>query len=243
MSTASNAPGTNGEMPRLISVDDHVVEPADVWTSRLPQKYKDKGPRVVIEPQGKIKMVRGAWQEVPGDGEKMAAWWHYEDHRYQIKQLIACPGLKPEEVSSQGVTYDDIAPGCYQPKARVADMDKNHIEASLCFPNYPRFCGQLFSERKDLELGKLCVEAYNDWMIEEWCGDSDGRLIPLCLIPIWDVDLAASRSSLPGWGSPRLSRATGIHSSQSARRRIRCSACTSDRARRRSSLQTKHSHS
>ena len=218
MTAASTAPVAN-EMPRLISVDDHVVEPADLWQSRLPAKYKDVGPRIVIAPQGEIKLVKGAWQETPGDGDKMAAWWHYEDHRYQIKQLIACPGLAPEEVSSQGVTYDDIAPGCYQPKARIADMDKNHIEASLCFPNYPRFCGQLFSERKDLELGRLCVEAYNDWMIEEWCGDSDGRLIPLCMVPIWDVELAAAEirrnaargcravcfSELPAWlGKPSI---------------------------------------
>ena len=38
----------------------------------------------------------------------------------------------------------------------------------------------------------LCVEAYNDWMVEEWCGDSDGRLIPLCLVPLWDAALAAA---------------------------------------------------
>jgi predicted TIM-barrel fold metal-dependent hydrolase len=98
-------------------------------------------------------------------------------------------------------------------------MDENHVEASLCFPNYPRFCGQLFSERKDLELGKLCLEAYNDWMIEEWCGDSEGRLIPLCVVPLWDADLAAAEvrrnaargcravafSELPAWlGRPSI---------------------------------------
>jgi predicted TIM-barrel fold metal-dependent hydrolase len=36
------------------------------------------------------------------------------------------------------------------------------------------------------------VEAYNDWMVEEWCGQSEGRLIPLCLIPLWDAELAAA---------------------------------------------------
>jgi predicted TIM-barrel fold metal-dependent hydrolase len=47
-------------------------------------------------------------------------------------------------------------------------------------------------EGNDLELGLECVRAYNDWMIEEWCGDSGGRLIPLCLIPMWDVELAVA---------------------------------------------------
>ena len=71
-------------------------------------------------------------------------------------------------------------------------MDANHIEAALCFPTFPRFCGQTFTEAKDKELGLLCVKAYNDWMVEEWCGDSGGRLIPLCLIPLWDAELAAA---------------------------------------------------
>jgi hypothetical protein len=46
----------------------------------------------------------------------------------------------------------------------------NHIEASLCFPTFPRFCGQTFTEAQDKELALLCVKAYNDWMVEEWCG-------------------------------------------------------------------------
>lgn len=180
------------EMPRIISVDDHVVEPPQLWQSRLPARYRDRGPRVVIAPRGEMKLVDGRWVEEPGTGSEMAAWWHYEDHRYQLKLMIACPGLPPEQVSAVGVTFEDIAPGCYDPKARVADMDRNHIEASLCFPNYPRFCGQLFAEREDKQLSKLCLEAYNDWMVEEWCGDSEGRLIPLCVVPLWDVQLAAA---------------------------------------------------
>ena len=207
------------DFPKIISVDDHVVEPPHVWQDRLPEKYKDVGPRIVIAPQGEMKLVDGAWVETPGDGDKMAAWWHYEDHRYQIKEMIACAGRDPKTVTMQGVTYDDIRPGCYEPKARLEDMDENHVEASICFPNYPRFCGQLFAERKDMELSKLCVEAYNDWMVEEWCGDSGGRLIPLCVVPLWDVELAAAEirrnaargvnavawSELPAWlGLPSL---------------------------------------
>ena len=73
----------------------------------------------------------------------------------------------------------------------MADMDVNGVEAQLAFPNYPRFCGQLFMRGKDRELALLCVRAYNDWMVEEWCGGSGGRLIPLCLVPLWDAELAA----------------------------------------------------
>jgi predicted TIM-barrel fold metal-dependent hydrolase len=208
-----------GVIPWIISVDDHVLEPPDVWTSRLPERYRDVGPRIVIEPKGDMALVDGAWVETPGTGDELAAWWHYEDHRYQIKQMIAAAGLKPEEVTMQGVTYDEMRPGCFDPKARLDDMTANHVQASLCFPNYPRFCGQLFAERKDLTLSKLCVEAYNDWMVDEWCGGSEGRLIPLCIVPLWDVEMAAAEirrnaargvravawSELPSWlGLPSI---------------------------------------
>lgn len=183
---------SQSSMPSLISVDDHLVEPAHLWQSRLPAKYRDTGPRVVLAPRGEMKLDNGRWHEKPGTGDELAAWWQYEDHLYQVKQIIACPGIPPEEVKAQGVTFDDIAPGCFEPKARLADMDRNSVEASLCFPNYPRFCGQLFAERKDMALSKLCVEAYNDFMVEEWCGDSGGRLIPLCVVPLWDVQLAVA---------------------------------------------------
>ena len=42
------------------------------------------------------------------------------------------------------ITYDEMRPGCYDPKARLEDMDVDHVEASLCFPTFPRFCGQTF---------------------------------------------------------------------------------------------------
>ena len=90
------------------------------------------------------------------------------------------------------ITYEEMRAGCYEPKARVEDMEMNHVEASLCFPSFPRFCGQTFLEADDRELALLCVRAYNDWMVDEWCGGSEGRLIPLVIIPLWDAELAAA---------------------------------------------------
>ena len=49
----------------------------------------------------------------------------------------------------------------------------------------------MFAERSDKELALACVRAYNDWMVEEWAGDSGGRLVPLCIVPLWDAQLAA----------------------------------------------------
>ena len=54
------------------------------------------------------------------------------------------------------------------------------------------FCGQTFSEIADRELGLACIEAYNNWMVDEWCGGSQGRLVPLIIVPLWDPELAAA---------------------------------------------------
>ena len=182
------------EFPKIISVDDHVVEPPNVWTDRLPSKYVEVGPRVVRAPVAEISFVGGKF--APRVGEKGegpdADWWFYEDLRRPLLRLDAAVGYDRDEVDLRAVTYEQMRPGASQLKPRLEDMDANWIEASLCFPTFPRFCGQTFTEAKDRELGLLCVKAYNDWMVEEWCGPSGGRLIPLTLIPLWDAELAGA---------------------------------------------------
>jgi len=91
----------------------------------------------------------------------------------------------------EALTYDEMRPGCYEREARIKDFEANWMDGSLPFPTFPRFCGQTFYEANDKELGLACVKAYNDWMIQEWCAPSGGVNIPLCLIPLWDVELAA----------------------------------------------------
>ena len=59
-------------------------------------------------------------------------------------------------------------------KDRLEDMDRNHVERSLCFPTFARFCGQTFLDAHDKEVAMACVRAYNDFMVEEWAGDSGG---------------------------------------------------------------------
>jgi predicted TIM-barrel fold metal-dependent hydrolase len=180
-------------IPPIIDMDAHVVEPADVWTSRLPARCREAGPRIVLAPAPDSITLDGAfYKEAPGTDGPDVAWWFYEDHRYSIKRPIAASGYPIEEITMRGVTYDEMRPGCYKVADRLADMDINGVEAQLCYPNYPRFAGQIFAWGKDRELSLLCVQAYNDWMVEEWAGESGGRLIPLCMVPLWDVDLAAA---------------------------------------------------
>ncbi|WP_198653668.1 amidohydrolase family protein [Actinocorallia populi] len=180
------------KIPKLIDVDAHVVEPPDVWTSRLPARLRERGPRIVHAPAGEVRLVDGRYEESPGTEGRDVAWWNYDGVMTQIKKYIAAAGVPADEVTNEGITYDDMRPGCWIPSERLKDMDINGVEAQMCFPNYPRFCGQIFLWGKDRELAELSVRAYNDWMVEEWCGSSGGRLIPLCIIPLWDVELAVA---------------------------------------------------
>jgi predicted TIM-barrel fold metal-dependent hydrolase len=154
----------------LVSVDDHVIEPPNVWTDRIPSKYGDEIPHMVET--------------------KVGPAWLYDGKKVPTSGLSVTAGKSKEEFSPDPVTFDQMRPGVYDPVARVADMNQGGILASLCFPSFPRFCGQIFWEAKDKELALLCVKAYNDWMIEEWCGTIPGRMIPLTLIPLWDPQLA-----------------------------------------------------
>ncbi len=183
------------ELPLIVSVDDHVIEPATVWTDRLPKKYLDVGPRIVRAPVKEMTFVGGKFTAIPGepgDPGDPVDWWFYEDLRRPLIRLDTAVGFAREDITLTGITYETMRQGSYLVKERLEDMDINHTEASLCFPTFPRFCGQTFTEAQDRELALLCVQAYNDWMVEEWCGTSGGRLIPLCLIPLWDPVAAAA---------------------------------------------------
>lgn len=179
-------------IPKIVSVDDHVIEPEHLFRTYLPQKHRAAGPR--CERRGlKVSFLGGGAYatELCDDGEPGDVWF-YEDLVVPIRKNIASAGFPREEMSLSPITYDGMRKGCWDPKARLDDMDINHTEASLSFPTFPRFCGQTFAEAKDKDLALACVRAYNDWMVDEWCGDSGGRLIPLTLIPLWDVDLAVA---------------------------------------------------
>jgi predicted TIM-barrel fold metal-dependent hydrolase len=182
------------QLPRIISVDDHVVEPPHVWSEWLPAKFKDRGPRVERRGIGSMRHVGGGTYEQTFDPDgPQADCWFFEDLVYIHKRHVAAVGFDRDDMTMSPITYDEMRPGCYDPKARIVDNDVNWVESSLCFPTFPRFCGQTFHESTtDKELGLACVQAYNDWMVEEWCGDSGGGLIPLCLIPLWDAELAAA---------------------------------------------------
>lgn len=155
---------------QIISVDDHVVEPPDTWIKRLPKKHVDRGPRVVRLDSGYDA-------------------WAFEDRVDPIVMLSSSAGQKREDFSRDG-TFGEMRPGCYDPVARLADMDEDGIVASLGFPSMPGFSGTVLSQAKDKELGLLSIQAYNDFIIDEWCAAAPGRYIPAVIVPLWDPAVA-----------------------------------------------------
>jgi len=156
----------------LVSVDDHVVEPPDMFDGHLPAKYKDLAPKVIQN----------------ADGNDV---WLYEGQELPNIGLNAVSGKPPEEYGIEPTTFAEMRPGCYDIGERIRDMNANGVLGSMCFPSFPQFCGQLFSRTEDKTVALAMLRAYNDWHVDEWCGTYPGRFIPLALPPIWDPRLMA----------------------------------------------------
>jgi predicted TIM-barrel fold metal-dependent hydrolase len=157
---------------KIISVDDHLIEHPRVWQDRLPERYKERGPKIVENEHGHHV-------------------WHYDGDIFPQIGLNAVAGKDPKDYGMDPVRYDDMIPGCYDPVQRVKDMDLDGVHAALCFPSFPGFGGGVFLRAKDKDLALECVTAYNDFHIDEWCASAPDRFIPLGLLPAWDAKLAA----------------------------------------------------
>ncbi|MCB9387016.1 MAG: amidohydrolase [Microthrixaceae bacterium] len=191
------------DIPRIISVDDHVIEPPGVWQDRLPERFKEAGP-TSIRQKGKMNFVGGVFSFEPDDDGMEGDWWTFEGQQYPLTRLEAAVGFDRDEVKVVPITYDGMRKGCWDRDARLEDMDANWTEASMAFPSsFVRFCGQRFYEADDKELADACVKAYNDWQVEEWCEGTGGRLIPQIIVQLWDPQLAAAEI--------RRNAARGVH--------------------------------
>jgi predicted TIM-barrel fold metal-dependent hydrolase len=147
---------------RIISADSHVNPPKDLWTRRAPQALKDRVPRVESTPAGDFWIV---------DSEVSGAIG-----------LDASAGRKPEEFKAMGLTYKDMRPGSYDPKARLDDMDLDGVDAEVLY-----FGGPVTQYPKDAALRQFIVRTYNDWM-KELSDAAPRRLIGLAHVPLVDLD-------------------------------------------------------
>ncbi|MDH4169230.1 MAG: amidohydrolase [Acidimicrobiia bacterium] len=156
----------------LISVDDHICEPAEMFVAHVPARLRDRAPRVVTDPDGNQQ------------------WWYGEQMGRNLG-LNAVAGKPPEMYNVNPTRYDQMRPGCYDVHERVRDMSAGGQLAGLNFPNWPGFAGQVLSEGPDRSVNLAMIRAYNDWHVDEWCATHPDRFIPCGIVPLFDADEAA----------------------------------------------------
>ena len=187
---------------RIISVDDHLVQPPDVWQKRLPAKLRDRGPKVAAGAGGNLRLFLSRFGIAPDtfatadiDLDEAGDAWVYDGNVFPTTGASVVGGQAMSDLRTiMAFRYAELAPELFDPIARTKAMDTDGVLASLCFPmsEFPRFCGQSFLEADDKELALLCVRAYNDYVLDEWCGAAPDRHIPLIIVPLWDPAAAAA---------------------------------------------------
>lgn len=170
---------------RLISVDDHLVEPSHLWQDRLPARLRAQGPRIVCDDGAEFWLYEG--RKIP---QQFNAAWGPAVAGTPSDGLAAT--VSSRVLEKRPLRFEDIRPGCYDPSARLADMDRDGVYAQIQFPTMPRFAGTRFKDSEDSELGVLCVRAWNDFILEEWCPTAPDRYIPMVIVPFWDVPAAVA---------------------------------------------------
>jgi predicted TIM-barrel fold metal-dependent hydrolase len=156
----------------LISVDDHIAEPADMFDQHVPTKFRDQAPRVVDLPDGSQQ-------------------WYYGDIAGRNLGLNAVAGKPPEMFNVNPTRYEDMRPGCYDVDERVRDMSAGGQLAGLNFPNWTGFAGQVLQLGPDRDVNLAMIRAYNDWHVDEWCGAYPERFVPCGILPLYDAEECA----------------------------------------------------
>jgi len=158
----------------LFSVDDHVVEPPNVWTDRVREADKERVPHVVEQ-----------------DGRQSWVW----EGGYEMTMGLNAVAGKPRELwGAEPARFEDMIPGCYNPVERKKDFLSNGIYASVAFPTLPGFAGRKFATFEDKDLALTCVRAWNDWILDEWCPTAPEMYVPMTIAPVWDAELAAEET-------------------------------------------------
>jgi predicted TIM-barrel fold metal-dependent hydrolase len=151
----------------MFSTDEHIDIrwlPKDLWSKRLPRHLLERGPKVIDTPAGDLWVC---------DGVSWGAW-----------------GATLGSMSGKKWAVGDVEDGVLtatNPAARLKDMDRDGIEASVIFgPVTPLGI-------KDPELRIACYRAYNDWLLE-FCASSPDRLLGVGFLPVEDPQEAIAEA-------------------------------------------------
>lgn len=153
----------------LISVDDHISEPPDMFKNHLSAKDLEDAPRFITDAAGK-------------------AAWEYQGMYLPSVGLNAVVGRPMNEYGMEPTALDQLRAGVYDVHARVGDMDVNGIAASLNFGSVFDFAGGRLHRTTDKARALVHLRAYNDWHSDEWCAAYPERFIPCAILPTWDMD-------------------------------------------------------
>jgi predicted TIM-barrel fold metal-dependent hydrolase len=151
---------------RLVSADSHVVEPGDVWTTRMECRWGDRIPRVVV-----------------GHGGQPGAFFVCEDVPPFGIAAFSGADVAPEELPAHFTKgYERVRPGGWDPTARLRDQERDGVVAEVV---YPSLALQLFRIR-DAAFQAATFRAYNDWLAT-FCSAAPERLAGIALVPLHDV--------------------------------------------------------
>jgi uncharacterized protein len=156
----------------FISVDEHVQEPPDLWTKRLSRsRWGNRIPHIEKNSSGLER-------------------WVVDGHEIALNGVADC-GAAMSDRTKNPQDWSQVPTPVYDPKERLKVMDDAGIEYAVLYPTVAGSGGQTFGSVEDPELELACVQAYNDWLLEEWASTSD-RFIPQCIVPLFPVDAAVT---------------------------------------------------
>ena len=152
----------------FISVDDHVQEQPDVWTERLSKaKWGNRIPHIEKQADGTENWVV--------DGRKLPLGG------------VASAGAAMRDRTEEPQCWQDVPKVAYDPMERLKAMDTDGVDYSVLYPTVAGVAGENFGRLTDPDFELACVQAYNDWLIEEWANRSE-RFIPQCIVPIYPME-------------------------------------------------------
>jgi predicted TIM-barrel fold metal-dependent hydrolase len=157
---------------KFISADEHVQEHPEVWTKRLSKaKWGERIPHLVVNANG-------------------AERWVIDGRQIDLAGAADC-GAAMAERTRNPQAWADVPAAVYDPKQRLRQMDEAGIEYAVLYPTVAGVGGQSFGPIEDAELELACVQAYNDWLLEEWASASK-RFIPQCITPLGPVGVVVN---------------------------------------------------
>ena len=151
----------------IIDTDTHIIEPPDLWTSRVSRKFVDLMPRVETDAVGNPR-----W--------RMGDRWLTAVARYACAGLPRFPPYKPSR-------FEEVVTASFDPQERVRWMDEQGIYAAVLYPNIIAFDTHNFWEMPDRAASVEAVRAYNDYLVD-LAGEAPNRLLPITMLPFWDLD-------------------------------------------------------